>query len=313
MADQSSSTSSPASGPLRVVVTGASGLVGSRLVKRLESRGDTVYRLVRSEPKAETEIHWSPSGGTIDRAALEGMDAVVHLAGASIAGGLWTDKRKRLIRSSRVEGTALLSQALASLETPPKVLVSTSAVGYYGDAGDAVLTESSPSGDDFLAEVVRAWEAAAQPAAKAGIRVVHPRFGLVLDGEGGILPLMSIPFKLGAGGKIGGGDQYMSWIMLDDLIDVLLESIDNEALSGPINAVAPNPVTNAEFTKAMGRALHRPTFMAVPGFAAKAVGGELVESLILVSQRVVPEVLGDTGFRYRYPTIDTALQAAFKR
>lgn len=313
MAEHTSLQSSSTTKPLRIAVTGASGLVGNRLVKRLEGRGDIVHRLVRQEPKHENEIHWSPSGGTIDRAALEGVDAVVHLAGASIAGGLWTEKRKRLIRSSRVDGTALLSQALASLESPPQVLVSTSAVGYYGDAGDRELEESSPSGDDFLAEVVRAWEAAAQPAAKAGIRVVHPRFGLVLDGEGGILPLMSIPFKLGVGGKIGSGSQYMSWIMLDDLVDVLLESIDNESLAGPVNTVAPEPVTNAEFTKAMGRALHRPTFMAVPGFAAKAVGGELVESLILVSQRVVPEVLEDSGFRYRYPTIDSALHAAFQR
>lgn len=295
----------------RVAVTGASGLVGKRLVQRLEERGDNVFRLVRSEPSSANEIHWNPSGGTIDRAALEGMDAVVHLAGASIAGGLWTEKRKRLIRSSRIDGTALLSQALASLEQPPKVLVSTSAIGYYGDGGHQVLTEASSSGNDFLAEVVRAWEAAARPAAKAGIRVVHPRFGLVLDGEGGMLPLMSLPFKLGVGGKLGSGDQYMSWIMLDDLVDIIVESIDNEALSGPVNAVAPHPVTNSEFTKAMGRALRRPTFMKVPGFAAKALGGELVEALILVSQRVVPAELNDAGFAFRYPTIDTALEAAF--
>lgn len=295
----------------RIAVTGASGLVGSRLVQRLEERGDSVYRLVRSEPASANEIHWNPTGGTIDRAALEGMDAVVHLAGASIAGGLWTEKRKRLIRSSRVDGTALLSQALASLAQPPKVLVSTSAIGYYGDGGQQVLTEGSASGTDFLAEVCRAWEGAASPARKAGIRVVHPRFGLVLDGEGGMLPLMSLPFKMGVGGEIGSGDQYMSWIMLDDLVDILLESIDNESLSGPVNAVAPHPVTNAEFTRAMGRVLRRPTFMKVPAFAAKAVGGQLVEQLILVSQRVVPAELNETGFAFRYPTIDTALQAAF--
>lgn len=295
----------------RIAITGATGLVGSRLVSRLEERGDEVYRLVRSEPKAANEIHWNPAGGTIDKDGLEGMDAVVHLAGASIAGGLWTEKRKRLIRSSRVDGTALLSQALASLNEPPKVLVSTSAIGYYGDGGQQVITEGSPSGDDFLAEVCRAWEHAAGPAKQSGIRVVHPRFGLVLDGGGGMLPLMSLPFKLGMGGDIGSGDQYMSWIMLDDLVDILIESIENDAISGPINAVAPHPVTNSEFTKAMGRALKRPTFMKVPAFAAKALGGQLVEQLILVSQRVVPAGLNDHGFAFRYATIDAALEAAF--
>lgn len=297
--------------PRRIAITGASGLVGTRLVERLKARGDDVYRLVRSGTTSGKQIQWNPSGGTIDKKALEGMDAVVHLAGASIAGGLWTEKRKRLIRSSRVDGTALLAQALASLQHPPKVLVSTSAIGYYGDGGERVMTESSPSGDDFLAEVCRAWEGAAGPAREAGIRVVHPRIGLVLDGDGGILPLMSIPFKMGVGGVIGSGDQYMSWVMLDDLVDIIIESIDNEALSGPVNAVAPDPVTNARFTKAMGRALKRPTFMKVPAFAAKAVGGEMVEQLILVSQRVAPAELETVGFVFRYPTIDTALAGAF--
>jgi uncharacterized protein (TIGR01777 family) len=297
--------------PRRIAITGASGLVGTRLVERLEERGDVVLRLVRSQPSAPNEIHWNPAGGTIDKEALEGLDAVVHLAGASIAGGLWTEKRKRMIRLSRVDGTALLSQALTTLKQPPQVLVSTSAIGYYGEGGQQVITEASPSGDDFLAEVCRAWEQAASPAKQSGIRVVHPRLGLVLDGEGGILPLMSIPFKLGMGGEIGSGDQYMSWIMLDDLVDLLIHSIENENLSGPVNAVAPDPVTNREFTKAMGRALKRPTFMKVPAFAARTVGGQLVEQLILVSQRVVPAEIQDTGFTFRYPTIDAALQAAF--
>lgn len=304
-------TDSSRDGSLRIAITGASGLVGSRLVTRLEARGDEVFRLVRSVPTNANEIHWSPSGGTIDRAALEGMDAVVHLAGASIAGGLWTEKRKRLIRSSRVDGTALLAEALASLERKPEVLVSTSAVGFYGDGGMAELTETSRSGDDFLAEVTRAWENAARPAAQSAIRVVHPRLGLVLDGDGGILPLMSIPFKVGVGGEIGTGDQYMSWIMLDDLVEIIVETIDNRALSGPVNAVAPNPVTNRAFTKAMGRALKRPTFMKLPAFVAKAVGGQLVEQLILTSQRVVPGELNNAGFAFLYPTIDTALEAAF--
>lgn len=313
MASEITPSTETTSRPRRVGITGASGLVGTRLATWLEERGDEVFRLVRSEPSAPNEIHWSPSGGTIDRKALEGMDAVVHLAGVSIASGLWTEKRKRAIRDSRVEGTALLAEALASLENPPKVFVSTSAVGYYGDGGTEVLTESSPSGDDFLAEVCRAWEAAASPAAEAGIRVVHPRFGLVLDGDGGILPLMSIPFKMGVGGAIGSGDQYMSWIMLDDLIDIIIETIDNEEMSGPVNAVGPNPVTNREFTEAMGKVLRRPTFMKVPAFAAKAVGGQLVEQLVLVSQRAVPQALIDAGFDFRYPTIEKALSAAFKR
>jgi uncharacterized protein len=297
--------------PRRIAITGASGFVGTHLVVRLQQRGDEVFRLVRSRPTSEHEIFWNPATGEIDAAALEGMDAVVHLAGVSIASGLWTAKRKRAIRSSRVDGTALLSQTLARLEQPPEVLVSTSAIGYYGDGGERVMTEKTLPGNDFLAEVCRAWEGAAKPAAAAGIRVVHPRFGLVLSGDSGILPVMSLPFKLGVGGAIGSGDQYMSWIMIEDLVQVLVESIDNDALEGPVNAVAPDPVTNMEFTKAMGRVLHRPTFMKVPAFAAKAVGGELVEQLILASQRVMPTRLEAIGFEFMYPTIDDALEVAF--
>jgi uncharacterized protein (TIGR01777 family) len=307
----STAHSSQANAPRRIAITGASGFVGSRLVKRLEAQGDDVYRLVRRVPASAHEIHWNPATGAIDANGLEGMDAVVNLAGVSIARGLWTAKRKKAIRDSRVDGTALLARTLASLETPPSVLVSTSAVGYYGDSGDRVLTETSQAGTDFLADVCVEWESAAKPAAIAGIRVVHPRFGLVLGRDAGILPIMSLPFKMGVGGKIGDGRQYMSWIWIDDLVKILVSSIENPTLVGAVNAVAPEPVTSAEFTKAMGRALKRPTFMTVPAFAAKAVGGEMVQQLILVSQRAIPERLQRTGFAFSYPTIDGALAAAF--
>lgn len=294
--------------PLRIAITGASGLVGSRLVAFLRAGGHEVVRLVRGPAEAPDEAHWDPMAGEIDAAALEGLDAVVHLAGASIAGGLWTRKRKVAIRDSRIFGTHLLAKTLAELERPPAVLVSTSAVGYYGSRGDEALNEASAPGEGFLAGVVQGWEDAATPAARAGIRVAHPRFGVVLAGEGGMLPLISLPFRLGVGGPLGTGRQYFSWIALDDLIGILWAAITDPGLEGPVNAVAPQETTNAEFTETLARVLHRPAFFRVPASVARLAAGQLADEVILTSQRVVPARLEDAGFQYAYPTLERALR-----
>ena len=298
---------------LRVAVTGASGLVGRHLVASLRADGHQVLALVRRPVRAADEIEWRPERGEIDAARLEGVDAVVHLAGASIAGGRWTKARKRAIRESRVQGTALLAETLANLRQPPRVLVSTSAVGFYGDGGETWLTEESPQGAGFLAEVCRKWEAAAEPAARAGIRVVHPRFGVVLAGEGGMLPLLARVFRLGLGGPAGDGRQYMSWIALGDLLDVLFESIRDDGLSGPVNAVAPEPVTNREFSKTLGNVLHRPAFMPAPAPMLRLALGGLADELLLASERVRPARLEAAGFRFAFPTIESALRHELDR
>jgi uncharacterized protein (TIGR01777 family) len=293
---------------LRIAVTGASGLVGSRLTAFLRAGGHEVFPLVRGRADGSNDIHWDPAAGEIDAAKLEGMDAVVHLAGASIAGGLWTRKRKNAIRDSRVLGTHLLAKTLAGLDRPPSVLVSTSAVGYYGSRGDEVLTETSAPGEGFLSDVVQEWEDAATPASRAGIRVVHPRFGVVLAGEGGMLPLISLPFRLGVGGPLGSGKQYFSWIAIDDLVGVLFESIVNPDLEGPVNAVAQQETTNAEFTRTLAHVLHRPAFFRVPAGVMKLVAGQLAEEVILVSQRVRPSRLADVGFPFAFPTLEQVLR-----
>lgn len=293
---------------MQIVVSGATGLVGSRLVPFLRSGGHAVRTLVRHTPQNASEIFWDPADGKIDDDALDGVDAVVHLAGASIASGRWTAARKRAIRDSRVDGTALLATSLAHLDTPPRVFVSTSAVGYYGSRGDTPLTEASAAGEGFLANVVREWEDAARPARDAGIRVVHPRFGVVMAGEGGMLPLLARLFRAGLGGQLGDGRQYLAWVDIDDLVAILLESIINEDLDGPVNAVAPGQVTNTTFTKAMGRVLNRPTFFRVPAFAMRLVAGELADDLILASQRVVPRRLEEIGFEFAYPTLESSLR-----
>ncbi len=294
--------------PLRIAITGATGLVGSRLTPFLRAGGHAVHRIVRTPTGAADEIVWSPSEGRIDADALEGVDAIIHMAGASIAGGRWNAKRMQQIRSSRIEGTSLLAETLASLNRPPAVLVSTSAVGYYGLRGDQLLDETSSSGDGFLAEVCRQWEAAADPARTAGIRVVHPRFGVVVAGEGGMIGQLTLPFKLGLGGRIGSGDQYLSWIAIDDLLSVLLESIMNDGLDGPVNAVSPGIITNQQFTDAMGSVLGRPTIVPVPTTAAKVAFGQMADELLLASQRVEPAQLHQAGFDFSYRSIDTALQ-----
>jgi uncharacterized protein (TIGR01777 family) len=297
---------------VKVIVTGASGLIGSSLVPSLLGRGHEVTQLVRRKTKGATgsvrEVEWRPDRGEIDAAALEGHDAAVHLAGESIAGGRWTDERKRRIRDSRVQGTRLLAETLASLNAKPRAFVSASAIGIYGDRGAETLTEQSAAGEGFLPEVCREWEAATESASRAGVRTALLRFGLILSAEGGALAKMLLPFKLGVGGKVGDGKQFYSWIALADVIEIIHFALANESLTGAINVVAPEPVTNAEFTRALGRAVNRPTFLPVPAFGARLAFGEMADALLLSSARVVPERLQQAGFKFKYPTLDGALR-----
>jgi uncharacterized protein (TIGR01777 family) len=293
-----------------VLVTGSHGLVGSALLPRLRADGHRVMRLVRGATEGADDVAWDPEAGTIDAAGLEGVDAVVHLAGAGIGDKKWTPERKRLILESRTKGTGLLARTLGGLQRQPRVLISGSAVGYYGNRGADVLTEEDPPGDDFTAQVCVAWEAATTPAAEAGIRVVTVRTGIVLAAHGGVLRRMLLPFKLGLGGRIGSGEQYMSWIALDDHVAALRHLLVTEQVSGPVNLTAPDPVTNAEFTRALGDALHRPTRLPTPLLPLKAVyGGELVQHLLVNGQRVVPRVLEANGYACAHAEIGDALRA----
>jgi uncharacterized protein (TIGR01777 family) len=254
-------------------------------------------------------VEWNPEGGTIDAAALEGHDAAVHLAGEPIAEGRWDDAKKRRITESRVKGTRLIAETLAGLERKPRVLVSASAIGFYGDRGAEVMREESASGEGFLSEVCREWEKATLAASQAGVRVVHVRIGFVLDAEGGGLPKMLTPFKLGVGGKVGSGRQYISWITLEDLVRVLRRAIEDESLRGPVNAVAPGAVTNEEFTKALGHVLGRPTLLPVPTFALRLAFGEVADAVMLASTRVEPARLTESGFDFRHTELEAALRS----
>ena len=294
----------------RVAVAGASGMIGKALARRLEREGHTVLRLVRRAPKIAGEVSWDPAAGSIDAAALEGVDAVVNLAGENI-GERWTAERKRRIRESRAGATTLLAGALAGLQRKPKVWVNASAVGIYGDRGDELLGEESAPGDGFLAGVVREWEAATKPAADAGIRVVLPRFGVVLSAGGGALGKMLTPFKLGVGGPMGSGKQWMSWISLHDAVEVILRALRDERLSGPVNAVA-GATTNDEFSQALGRVLGRPAIIPVPAFGLKLAFGEMAEETILASQRAEARVLQGIGHTFHHPDVYAALRAALK-
>jgi hypothetical protein len=302
--------------PLRVAISGASGLVGRRLAHFLSAGGHTVLPLVRTEgpaPAGAGAIAWNPAGGTIDAAALAGVDAVVHLAGENIAAGRWSARRKRAIRDSRVDATALLARALAGLGARPRVLVCASAVGYYGDTGDRAVDEQAPPGSGFLAEVCRDWEAAAEPARSAGIRVAHLRTGMVLAGEGGVLARLRLPFRLGLGGPVGSGRQYLSWIALEDLLGVVLHALHDERLAGPVNAVAPQAVTSLAFARALGRVLGRPAVMPLPAAAVRAWFGEMGRALLLEGQRVLPARLRNAGFSHRYPGLEDALRIELGR
>jgi uncharacterized protein len=296
---------------MNVLISGATGLIGSALVPELEAKGHTVTRLSRSRAGADT-IRWDPSAGTIE-GDLEGTEAVVHLAGESIAQGRWSPDKKRRILDSRVQGTRLLAEGIAVLPDPPKVMVSTSAVGYYGDRGDEVLTEESASGADFLARVCREWEAAAEPARQAGIRVVYPRLGIVLSPEGGALGTTLPIFKLGGGGKIGSGRQWWSWVALDDVVGSIVHALTDDSVEGPVNVGSPNPMTNAEYTKVLGKVLGRPTVLPLPAPAARVMLGEVADALLLASQRMEPAKLKATGYDFRYPQLEGALRHLLDR
>lgn len=293
---------------MKVAVTGASGLVGSALVPFLTAGGHEVVRLVRRAPRARDEARWDPAAGTIETAALEGVDAVVNLSGENIAAGRWTEARKAALRSSRVGPTRLLAETLTRLKGKRRVLVSASAIGYYGDRGDTWVTEEDGPADDFLGRLAIEWEGAAAPAAGAGIRVVHLRTGLVLTPAGGALGKMLLPFKAGLGGVLGSGAQYMSWIALDDLLGAIHHALDRDEISGALNAVAPEPVTNRVFTKTLGRVLGRPTIAPAPAFALRLALGEMADATLLSSTRVKPERLLATGYRFRFPELEDALR-----
>ena len=294
---------------MKIAVTGASGLIGSALVPHLRARGDEVLRLVRRPAVAPDEVTWDPAAGTVDLDALAGIDAVVHLAGAGVGDHRWTDAYKLTILNSRVHGTETIVRAMTQLDPKPATLVAGSAIGWYGDTGDRPVDETAPAGTGFLADVVRAWEAAADPASAAGIRVTHARTGLVVSGDGGAWARMFPLFKLGLGGKLGSGRQFWSWISLRDEVAALTYLLDNPELSGPVNLTGPEPVTNAEVTAAMGRVLGRPTVLPAPAFALKAVLGEF-STEVLGSSRVIPAVLESTGFTWQDRTIDSAIRAA---
>lgn len=299
---------------MRIAVSGASGLVGSALVPFLTTAGHQVVRLVRSEPRPNSdELQWAPDRGIQDPARFEGIEAVIHLAGANIADGRWTPERKRLIRESRVKGTSALCEALAGLSSPPKVLICASAIGYYGSRGAEVLGEESAPGTGFLAEVCKEWEAATQPVEMKGIRVAHARMGAVLTSAGGALAKMLLPFQLGIGGVVGDGSQYMSWITLDDVMSALHHVLTTEDVQGAVNIVAPTPVTNREFTKTLGRVLKRPTILPVPAFAVRLGFGEMADELLLASTRVEPKRLLETRYEFRYPTLEEALRHVLGR
>lgn len=299
---------------MKILVSGSHGLVGTALLKRLSSEGHDVSRLVRGKPEAGSrDISWDPVKGTIDVERLNSMEAVIHLAGENIAGGRWTDAKKIAILESRVKGTRVLSEALASLAQPPSTLISASAIGYYGDRREQLLTEDSEPGSDFLADVCKQWEAAAEPAVQKGIRVVFARFGIILDANEGALSKMLPPFRMGAGGRVGDGKQWMSWIALDDVTNALSLVLHTDSLRGPINFVAPEPVTNAEFTKALGTALARPTVFPIPAFAVRLIFGEMADALLLSSQKVAPQVLKSAGYQFAYPNIDDALKHALSQ
>ena len=299
-------------GARRIVVSGATGLIGGELLPALRRAGWSPERLTRHPPEG-SDIHWDPAKGTVDADRLDGAEAVIHLAGENIGDRRWTDDRKRRIRESRIQGTTLLARTLANLGRKPRVLISVSATGIYGDRGDEVLTESSETGDDFLADVGRVWESSADAAREAGIRVVHPRLGIVLSAKGGALQRMLLPTNLFLGGRLGNGRQWWSWVHIDDVVAAMLHLIDAPQLSGPVNVVAPAPVRNAEFMDKLRTVLKRPAIMPTPEFMLRLVLGEMADPLLLYSQRISSEKLLESGYRFRFPDLAQALKKELVR
>jgi len=298
-----------------IFAAGVGGLLGGALLDQLTGAGHRVTRLVRpsSEGDAPDRLSWDPANGVLDPAALEGCDAVICMNGANVAGQRWTDAYKKLLHDSRTQPTTLLAKTLAGLERKPSVFLVASAVGIYGDRGSEVLTEDSEPGQGFLTELATAWEAATEPARAAGIRVVNTRIGVVLSPDGGALEKMLPAFKMGVGGPVGSGDQYMSWIAIEDVVAAIDFCIHNEGIEGPVNLVSPNPATNKAFSRALGRALHRPSFMPLPGFAAKLMFGEMGDALLLGGNRALPKKLTEAGFSFAFPDLDEALSAQMKK
>jgi uncharacterized protein (TIGR01777 family) len=293
---------------MKILIAGASGLVGSALVSKLKAEGAEVTPLVRSAARSG-EIEWHPDRGSIDAPSLEGFDAVINLAGDGIANGRWTEEKKRRILDSRVNGTRLLSETMANVSRKPATFINASAIGFYGSRGDELVDEESGPGEGFLASVCRQWESATAPAEQAGIRVVKLRLGVILTKDGGIMGSMLRPFKLGLGGKVGSGQQVISWVAMDDVVAAIDFILQNESVRGPINVVAPQPVTNEEFTGTLGRVVSRPTFMTMPAFAARLAFGEMADEMMLSGTRVAGKVLNDAGFKFQYPELEGAVRA----
>ena len=305
---------------MRVLVSGSTGFLGTALVETLEGQGHAVARLVRpatSRKNAgsarEQTVVWDPVAGQFDAAGAEGADALIHLAGASIAGGRWNASRKALLRTSRIDATRHLIGALAKLQRPPRVIVAASAIGYYGNRGDETLTEASAPGSDFLAGLCREWEAETARGAEFGARVVNPRFGIILAAHGGALPRMALPFKMCAGGRLGDGRQWMSCLTLREAVSIVQFALANSALTGPVNAVTPNPVRNSEFTSVLAKTLRRPALFPAPAFALRLALGEMADALLLISQRVMPTKLTDAGYRFLQPSLANALAEVFHK
>lgn len=298
---------------MHIVITGSSGLIGSALIPYLRARGHNVSPVVRSiEATHHDHIRWDPERNFIDYRDLDEVDVIINLSGENIAEGRWTDAKKDKILKSRVNSTNFLAQVIASLKHKPKCFINASAIGFYGSQGDSILTEKSPKGTGFLSDVCSAWENATDYARREGVRTCLLRFGIVLDEKGGALANMLPPFKAGLGGKIGSGDQWWSWIALEDLCAIISHVIEQPDIEGPVNVVSPFPVTNKEFTKTLGAVLGRPTFLSIPKFAARFVFGEMADEMMLSSQRVEPDKLVATNFSYKYPKLDQALKSMIR-
>jgi uncharacterized protein (TIGR01777 family) len=305
---------------MRILVSGSTGFLGTALVETLEGQGQSIARLVRpgtsqkSAAGARSQaVPWDPVAGQFDAAGAEGADALIHLAGASIAGGRWNASRKELLRTSRIDATRHLIGALAKLQRPPRVIVAASAIGYYGNRGEEALTEGSAPGNEFLAGICREWESEAARGAQFGARVVSLRFGIILGAHGGALPRMALPFKLGAGGRLGNGRQWMSWLTLQETVSIIQFALMSSGLTGPVNAVTPNPVRNQEFTSILAKTLHRPALFPAPAFALRLALGEMADALLLSSQKVLPSKLADSGYTFLQPNLASALAEVFRK